>query len=273
MKLFFAILFWVLHALTGAASGALLNQDNRRAGALWGAIGGAGSEMLMEAVYDPVQRSKALIKEMEKDLREGRLVLEGDNPMLALRERFETTFRRDVERTRDLVRTGMAFGGLMAGARAENINILDDTAHRATQENFFAQVLGAGLAIWETVRIVGEAVDVYRQEGLGAALAHAGKETAKEVALAVTGIKAVKVVGKVAKWGKRTQAFSWVCEKAAVHTPEAAKALWGQVGGMFAQGAQAFGRLDRRLDQWALGQFQNLGFALPNNTLSCTWPI
>jgi len=200
----------------------------------------------------------------------------GQQALQGMEIAFRRTLQRDVEHTRDLVRTGMAFASLMAGARANQINILDDTAYRATQENFFAQVIGAGLAIWETVRIVGEAVDVYRQEGLGAALAHAGKEVATEVALAVTGIKAVKVVGKVAskvfKWGKRTQAFAWACEKVGAHTPEAAKALWGQVGGIFQHGAQALGRLDRRLDQWALGQFQSLGFVMPNNSLSCLWP-
>jgi len=207
MKLLFTLLFWVLHALTGAAQGAVLNEENRRAGALWGAIGGASSEMLMEAVYDPVQRSKALIKEMEQDLREGGMerlahyaalaqherelaslfdfggeerarvlsrgegggqistVREGETGLQAIarlqRESFpqqalqgmEIAFRRDlrrdVERTRDLVRTGMAFGSLMAGAQSRDINILDDTAYQATTHNFAFLALAAGGASFE----------------------------------------------------------------------------------------------------------------------------
>ena len=63
----------VLHALSGAAQGAVLDLRNPGQGALWGAIGAAGSEVVLESVYDPKARSEAISEEMKARMARGEL--------------------------------------------------------------------------------------------------------------------------------------------------------------------------------------------------------
>jgi hypothetical protein len=63
----------VLHALSGGIQGAVLSRDNPGQGALWGAIGAAGSEVVLEAVYDPKTRAQAISEEMKARMARGEL--------------------------------------------------------------------------------------------------------------------------------------------------------------------------------------------------------
>ncbi len=63
----------VLHALSGGIQGALLSRENPGQGALYGAIGAAGGEVAMEAVYDPKARSEAISEGMKARMARGEL--------------------------------------------------------------------------------------------------------------------------------------------------------------------------------------------------------
>ena len=62
-----------LHALSGGIQGAVLDLKNPGQGALWGAIGAAGGEVAMEAVYDPKARSEAISEGMKARMARGEL--------------------------------------------------------------------------------------------------------------------------------------------------------------------------------------------------------
>jgi hypothetical protein len=183
-----------------------------------------------------------------------------------LKEVFTQKLRADVELVRNLVRLGMSGVALAGGVQSEQMNMMDLTASRATEENFFLQAIGIGLAVWETARIVGESLDVCQKEGLGAALAHAGVETAKEVALAVTGVKVIKLAGKALKLAKGSKIVGKVGEKIASALPEAVggfvpdavKTTVQQATTLVKKGANAVGKVDRKLDTAVSTQVQKL---------------
>jgi hypothetical protein len=311
------VVFSPLHALSGAAQGALLSRENPGQGALYGAIGAAGGEVAMEAVYDPKARSEAISEGMKARMARGELAQmlaeagvelpqldqggeqtlgDGSQPLAhagsrqgvltrsqartqqemselfkaqveaGLEQVFIKNLRADVERSRNLVRVGMSGVALAAGTDGAQMSMMDLTASRATEENFFLQAIGIGLAVWETVRIVGESLDVCQKEGVGAALAHAGVETAKEVALAVTGVKVIKLAGKALKLAKGSKIVGKVGEKIASALPEAVgglvpdavKTTVQQAGTLVKKGAEAVGKLDRKLDTAVSTQVQKL---------------
>jgi hypothetical protein len=67
------VTFSPLHALSGGIQGALLSRENPGQGALWGAVGAAGSEVAMETLYDAEIGSRAIIDGMEKRITQGEL--------------------------------------------------------------------------------------------------------------------------------------------------------------------------------------------------------
>ena len=76
LQIIFSIIlvaFSSLHALSGGIQGALLSRENPGQGALWGAIGAAGAEVAMEAVYDAKARSEAISEEMKARMARGEL--------------------------------------------------------------------------------------------------------------------------------------------------------------------------------------------------------
>ena len=255
-----------LHALSGGIQGAVLDLKNPGQGALWGAIGAAGGEVAMEAVYDPKARSEAIIADILKLKRQELSQLSKEQFSKSVQELLVKEMRADLERTRDLVRAGMSVTALAGGVDGAQMSTMDDMASRATEENFFLQAIGIGLAVWETARIVGESLDVCQKEGLGAALAHAGVETAKEVALAVTGVKVIKLAGKALKLAKGSKIVGKVGEKIASALPEAVggfvpdavKTTVQQATTLVKKGANALGTLDRKLDTAVSTQVQKL---------------
>jgi len=152
------VAFSSLHALSGGIQGALLSRENPAQGALWGAIGAAGAEVVMEAVYDAEARSRAILEDILK--RQELSQLSKEQFSKSVQELLVKEMRADLERTRDLVRAGMSVTVLAGGVDGAQISTMDMTASRATEENFFLQAIGIGLAVWEGVRIVGESLDV-----------------------------------------------------------------------------------------------------------------
>ncbi len=76
IRIIFSIIlvaFSPLHALSGGLQGVVLDLNNPGKSALWGAIGAAGAEVAMEAVYDAEIRSRAILDDMEKRITQGEL--------------------------------------------------------------------------------------------------------------------------------------------------------------------------------------------------------
>ena len=163
-----------LHALSGGIQGAVLDLKNPGQGALYGAIGAAGAEMVMEAVYDPKACSEAISEGMKARMARGELAqmlaeagvempqLDQDGGTRSrqgvltrsqqrtqqemselfkaqveagLREVFIKEMRADVERSRNLVRVGMSGVALAAGTDGAQMSTMDDMAYQALTHN------------------------------------------------------------------------------------------------------------------------------------------